>query len=252
MKLAHPSRYREGIMDLGNKVYGSVVKADFTKEAYKNTETYTRNGRTKTILSSLDAPRVELDLSLLPAAAESYCLSPNADDYIVVSLPILTVDHPNRNMQAFPLQELSYFDPSHGKMVFQTFNWKPCHADHDNADPRKAKGIIVDSSMQYVEKYDLWKVNIITLWDRTKDAKLVEDILKKKRTGYSMGALVSYFACSICGDMKNECDHFKNLGRTYGPDNALSYSLCCASTFFENSSVTDPADASAHSQDIFI
>lgn len=68
-----------------------------------------------------------------------------------------------------------------------------CHQDHDNKDPLKAKGVMFDSALQYVPQYGVWKIRILSGWDRTKDSYLVNQILRKKRTGYSMGALVENF-----------------------------------------------------------
>lgn len=68
-----------------------------------------------------------------------------------------------------------------------------CHQDHDNKDPLKAKGVMFDSTLRYVPAYNVWKISILAGWDRTKDPWLVRQILSKKRTGYSMGALVEAF-----------------------------------------------------------
>lgn len=242
-------------------VYGNTVQSAWEKETHKNLEVLTHQGQKKHILTATNFPKYELDLSFLPAAAESYCLSPDPKDYVIVSLPILSIDIPNRNSQAFPLQEVAYFDPTHGRLVYQTFCHKPTHTDHINDNPREAKGVHIDASMQYLPRYDLWKTNVLTMWDRTKDAKLVQEILDRKRTGYSMGALVSAFACSICGHLdtnNNPCEHLKadhrgrgGKGTLWGNDNRLAYQVCCGVTFFETSSVVDPADSSAWSQDVF-
>lgn len=195
----HPSRYRSA--PEGHIVTGSVVTAGVTAELYKNYEVFQKNGR-KMAKANLGGPPIDIDLSILPAAAEAYNISPNLEDYIMVAnLPIVTVGIANRNMQAFPLEEVTYFDPHQGRIVYQTFINKPTHIDHCNQDPRQAKGIIPDASLIYVPKYDIWKINLITLWDRTKDYKLVDDIIKKKRTGYSMGAMVNYFAPLASGSL---------------------------------------------------
>ena len=114
-------------------------------------------------------------------------------------VPIITSDLPNRNMQAWPLSEITYFDPTHGKFVYQTFQGKPCYVDHNNQNPKEAKGIILDATLHMVPKYDIGKIVILTAWDRTKDTHLVRQILKGERDSYSMGCYVSTFLDSITG-----------------------------------------------------
>lgn len=242
----------------GHLVYGSAISAAFVKETHNNIETLHSDGKSKTVFSATNLPKIELDLDYLPAAAETYCISSNPNDYVLVSLPIVTVDVPNRNLQAFPLEEVAHFDNMYGMLVYQTFKAKACFENHENQDPTKAKGIIVDSSMQYVPKYNIWKINIITLWDRTKDARLAKGIEKGKYNGFSMGASVTNFVCSVCGKLDNmdssSCDHMKNKGRAYGEDKRLAYQLITGACFFENSAITnsDPADPSAYSNDVFV
>jgi len=241
----------------GHVVKGSVVTADYQVETYKNTEILKSGGKRKMLVHAANYPKMEIDLDILPAAAESYHISPDPKDYIVVSLPIVSVDVANRNLQAFPLQEVCHFDPLYGQMVYQTFKNKPVHVDHINEDPTKAKGIHADASMEYIRKYDLWKINVLTMWDRSKDPKLIDDILKKRRTGYSMGATVTYFICSICGQidtMDNQrCEHMKAVGTLWGPNNRLAMQLCTGVCYFETSNLgNEPADPTAYSTDIFV
>jgi hypothetical protein len=239
----------------GHVVKGNVVRSDYQYETFNNLDTLKSGGKTKTLVQASNFPSLMLDLDFLPAASEPYQISPNPKDYILVSLPIVTVGVPNRNLQAFTMEEVSYFDPVYGSLVYQTFNRKPCYVNHDNMDPKKARGVIVDSAMEYVPKYDLWKIHIITLWDRTKDEKLVQSILDSERSGYSMGASVLAFVCSICGKVDNmdahSCTHMKNKGEVFGKDDRLGYQACSGTCFFENSKVDDPADPTAFSSDIY-
>jgi hypothetical protein len=249
---------RDNTPDGNFKVHGSTVLPSYQYETYKKCNKQNKNGVWS--VQATNHPDLELDLSWLPAAAESYHLSSDLNDYILVSLPIVTVAFPNRNLQAFAMEEMGYFCPIYGCLVYQTFNRKCCHIDHANEDPTKAKGVIVDSSLQYLPKYNLWKINAITLWDRSKDNKLVQDIVTKKRTGYSMGATVNYFLCSICGKVdnmdKDSCEHMKNKGGLYPVRDSetprLAFQHCSGTTFFEISSVTEPADPTALSEDVFI
>jgi hypothetical protein len=240
----------------GHFVKGSVVVPSYEYETFRNIETVRAGGKTKTLVQATNYPSLTLDLDFLPAASEPYQISSDPKDYVLVSLPIVTVGVPNRNMQGFALAEVSYFDPAYGCLVYQTFNRKPTYVNHDNLDPRKARGVIVDSAMEYIPKYDLWKIHIITLWDRTKDEKLVQSILESDRSGYSMGASVAAFIDSICGKIDNmdasSCMHAKNKGEVFGKENRLSYSLCTGTVFFETSKVDDPADPTAWSSDVMV
>ena len=211
-----------------------------------------------------------IDISWLPAAADTYKISADPNDYILVDVPIVTVDVPNRNMQAFPFEEVAYFDPTYGKQIYKTFIGKPAHINHENGDPLRAKGVHFDASMEYVPDYDLYKIRVLTGWDRTKDPHLIAQILSGKRPGFSMGSMVSAFVCSVCGAMdtnSNPCRHMDpRLGLRKGmlwshttdrkvdphqseayaaADVQLIYQMCCGANFIEISSVDDPADPSA-------
>ena len=125
-----------------------------------------------------------------------------------------------------------------------------------NDDPTKAKGVHIDASMQYVPKYDIWKINVLTMWDRSKDEQLIKDILDKKRKGYSMGATVSNFICSICGQIDNmdahSCDCMKPPGGIWGDNRRLAMQLCTGVCYFETSNLeNEPADPFAYSEDVF-
>jgi hypothetical protein len=245
------SQYHQFGQDQGTMVYGSVVDQVFASETHKKIE-YHKN---KAVFASTNRPTLELNLDVVKAAADTYKISSDINDYILVPLPIVTSDIPNRNLQTFPHLELSYFAPEHGNFVYQTFVGKALFADHVNQDPTKSRGVIVDASYQYIPKYDVWKIMCVTLWDRTKDPKLAQDILNRKRTGYSMGSMVNTFLCSICGKVDNQdahsCEHMRSKGRLFGEDQRLAYQMMVGCTFFEISSVADPADPTALSQDVF-
>ena len=248
---------RRQIIPNGHVVKGSIVKASYQYETHKNVEILKSGNRQKVVIHAMNYPKIELDLDFLPAAAESYHISSQPSDYIVVSLPIVSVDIPNRNVQCFPIEEVTHFDPLYGMMVYETFKKKACHVNHENEDPTKAKGVHVDASMQYVPKYDIWKINVLTIWDRSKDPKLIKDILSKKRKGYSMGATVSNFICSVCGKIdnmdQNTCEHLRNPGGIWGENKRLAMQLCTGVCYFETSNLeNEPADPSAYSEDIYV
>lgn len=192
--------------------------------------------------------RRKIDTSWLPGAAKTFNISDDIADYVISDVPILTAPIPNKNMQAFTLKELLYFDPMLHNFVFKTFVRSAMHFEHDNRDPLKAKGVIFDSVLIHVPKYDIVKVSILIGCDRTKDPDLAKDILSKKRTGWSMGAIVKAFVDSITGQVVSQDGGEYKRGTMVQINDIvkLCYHLCTGSNFFETSSVANPADVTAH------
>ncbi|QXV74244.1 hypothetical protein [Rhizobium phage RHEph12] len=138
--------------------------------------------------------------SWIKAAAPVYHISQNASDYFTVPTIIMPSDLPNRNLTAFPREELAKFDPEIGQQVYRGWIGKPVYIDHANRDYTKAIGVVADVSMRKIEGAhgDLWKVVALMAIDRTKNPVIANDILTGRRRNYSMGALVSAYECSIC------------------------------------------------------
>jgi len=200
----------------------------------------------------------DIDISWLPAASDTYHISSDIRDFILVPVPLVTSDVPNRNLQAFSLDELSYFDPFLGTLTFKSFIGKPTFVDHINSNPVEAKGVNLDVSMVYIKKYDIWKVNVLGAFDRTKDRDLCLSILNRDRRGYSMGSMVSEFECSICSNRSKkqnstDCEHMA-LGKGTVIDGKLVYELCRGVNFIENSNLSgnDPADVTAWGDDAML
>ena len=193
-----------------------------------------------------------LDVDWLAQASEAYQISADIRDYVINEIPIVTVGIPNRNLDEFPLDDVTSFNAEMGRLVYTTFIGKPTHKDHDNRDPRKAKGVHFDASLQKMAN-GLYKIVVLAGWDRTKDPELANDILTRKRTGFSMGALVGYTECSVpgCGatspNGKIACRH-QEYGRGKGNvvEGQLVYEVCRRTNFIETSNVLDPADHTAH------
>lgn len=193
-----------------------------------------------------------LDISWLPLAAEQYNISGDIRDYVINEIPIVAVDMPNRNMDSFPFEEVSSFNTEIGRVVYQTFIGKPTHKDHDNRDPRKARGVHFDAQLEKIGNSNLYKITVLAGWDRTKDPELVKDILSGARNAYSMGALVGYTQCSYPGceatstNGRVACNHLqygKGKGRVV--NGHVIYEQCRKCNFIETSSVSDPAQYDA-------
>jgi len=237
-------------------VHGSVVPAAHTVEANKRSYQYSKGqGVTASALKGSEVSgnfKRDIDVSWLQAAASTYNISGDINDYVIVDIPSVTIDIPNRNLQAFPYEEVSFFDNMQGSLVYQTFVGRPTHIDHQNSNPLEAKGVHFDSTLQFVPAYNVWKIRTLAGFDRTKDPKLADDIMTGRRNGYSMGALVQNFVCSNCGQVeviKKPC-RCMAMGKGSIVDGRLVYQLCAGVQFFEQSSVEDPADPTALSDSV--
>lgn len=94
-----------------------------------------------------------LDYSWLRGAAETYHLSPNIEDYILTEVPAVTVGIPNRNLHAFPYEEVTYFDPKFGRFVYQTFIGKCTFVDH--CFPAGTQITMADGSTKPIEEINV-------------------------------------------------------------------------------------------------
>lgn len=229
---------------------GNSVTSLQTLEGYKAfRQERTASGGLRLASDSILRTGSTVNVDWLPLAAEQYLVSADINDYVICDVPIVHVAVPNRNLDEFPYEEVSRFNVTTGRPVYQSFIGKPTHKDHDNKDPRKAKGIIFDASLVKEAGTDRYVIRILAGFDRTKDRRLAEDILSGKRPGHSMGALVNYTKCSIprCEATSQTgkilCAHMDGgvgKGRMIGGQ--LVYERCYSVDFIENSSVDDAAD----------
>lgn len=228
----------------------------------KKTDTIRNNtGASANIIdvSGINYPRRYIDYSWLKAASETYNVSPDIKDYVVIPIPIITSDVPNRNYQAFELNDLVKFDSMTGRMLYQTFIGKPTFINHANSILVEARGVNLDVSLLPIKRYNLAKTMILSAFDRNKDRDLVKDILNG-RNGYSMGALAEHFECSMCAGVigpavKRTCTCFgtdytdlRTLGSV--ANGKLHYHIAKNFRFIEVSSVDSPADVTAISDTI--
>lgn len=229
-------------------VRGDVTESNQVIESCKNS--YTCEGGTRKVLATANNNfPMDIDVSWLKAASQTYEISPDINDYLVVDVMAVSIPIPNRNTQAFPFEEISYFDYAYGMMIYQTFIGKPSCADHANQvdeNPNLAKGVIFASVLQYVPRYHIYKIRLLQGFDRTKDTSLCKAIETGKRKYYSMGSLVSCFVDSITGEIEGQPGSLTlKYPRGSVINNHLLYSLCVGACFIENSSVGEPADPSA-------
>lgn len=151
-----------------------------------------------------------LDLSWLRGAAKAYEISPSIKDYVIVEVPCVVANYPNRNMDSFPYSELMEWRIPMSRYAYQTFIGKPAHTNHNNQDPKQAKGVILDAVLTPV--LGKLHVKLLKAFDRSKDPQLADNIQKAKMVGHSMGALVERTVCSLpwCGfesDGRQTCEH---------------------------------------------
>jgi hypothetical protein len=195
-----------------------------------------------------------IDISWLPLAAEKYHISPDIKDYIINEIPIVTVDVPNRNLDAFTFDAVSAFNPDIGRIAYQTFISKPTHRDHDNKDIRKARGVHLDASLQKLANGQ-YKIVVLAAWDRTKDPEMIAQMLRGDRLGFSMGAFVGYTECSYpgCGatspNGRIACSHMQHgKGKGQVVNGQLLYENCFNLNYIETSILPGvcPADHTAY------
>lgn len=158
----------------------------------------------------------ELDAKVwLPFAAKTYNISPNIEDYLISVTPICPSDLPNANGYAFPLSELTRFQaPPVSRQVYKAWTGTPLHLEHDNEDPTKALGVVLDSSLHKIKGYNqgkIWKVMGMAALDKNKAPEQAELMASGKLRTFSMGTDAGSITCSVCGAPEREgivsCGH---------------------------------------------
>jgi len=208
---------------------------------------------------------IEVEFSQwLPFAAPRYQISSALEDYVLVPVVIMPADLPNRNAVAFPLKELVKFNLEHGCLAYRTLIGKPMHVEHDNQDPTKAIGVIVDCALRLVHGYGngrpVYKLIALLALDRTKNSVLANRILTGEQNSYSMGAWVGTieeepgYSCSYCGSEVGKCSHLdiNAIGQFEIRNGILVFKNVHNLVFFETSSVATPAFTTALSDQLII
>lgn len=173
----------------------------------------------------------------------------------------------NKNNDGWPAEELA--------KSFKTFIGKPIFVDHNNDDPKRTRGVIVDAQLHVEDpekasafdpyyatapdnhKPPTW-IELLMEIDGETYPKLAEAIKEGKMDSVSMGANIEKSICSVCANEAatptEYCSHIKQKGVTFEitSDNGdkvkkKSYEDCYGIGFFEISNVFDPADETADS-----
>jgi hypothetical protein len=157
----------------------------------------------------------------------------------------------NANFDGWPVDEI--------RTAYRTFVGRPVYVEHNNTDPTRARGVILDAILRETKLGSGMidsSVYLLLEIDSKTFPKLAQAIVDGKIGGVSMGADVEGTTCSVChkyaSTPKDYCSHIPGLkGRTvtiykHGKRvEALVWENCHKPNFFEISAVFRPADESA-------
>lgn len=187
------------------------------------------------------------------------------DGYIYTKVRAIS-SRVNKNNDGWPSEELA--------KAYSTFIGKPIFVDHNNSDPGRARGVVVDARLHVEE--DLQKASALDSYyasapdnhkpptwiellletDAREFPKLARAIVAGDIDSVSMGANVERTQCNICNNwatnVQEYCDHIRSKGATFDFESnsghktsKRSYEDCYDIHFFEISYVFDPADVTA-------
>lgn len=170
----------------------------------------------------------------------SFDYEPRTDgNFLYASVRACTADVPNLNYDMLPHEEL--------KTAYKTFIGAYNYLNHDNQDPAKARGAVIDAVYHDEDPDDRWIECLIEM-DEDRCPKLCSLIRSGDIDTVSMGCNVRATKCSVCGNEAEYpfqfCEHIQQKGRTF--NGHLAYEICEGIDFFELSWVYDPADPSAY------
>lgn len=219
------------------------------------------------------------------------------DGYMYVRIRAIS-SRTNKNNDGWPTVELAGGPESWEKMTskhtsgegftvesskgdeygFSTFLGKPIFVDHNNHDPKRARGVIVDSKFHVLDhktasEDDYWngdadpehlpasEVELLLEVDAKNFPKLAKAISDGDIDGFSMGCDVERSRCSHCkheaSSPEEYCNHIQMKGKnfTYSDDKGRtssrkSYENCYGIKFFEISAVFEPADETALAREV--
>jgi hypothetical protein len=122
--------------------------------------------------------------------------------------------------------------------------------------------MILDATLKPAPEFvgNFYRLTHLLSFDRSKRRDIANEILTRKRSGYSMGSTCQFYSCSICGENVNDnggrCDHIdvssiqaraKSMRIL---DGQLAFSIPTGIIGIECSSVKTPAAHFAKSTEI--
>lgn len=192
---------------------------------------------------------ISLDVNCwLPAAAEQLNISRDIRDYVLQPAIVNVSGLPNTNGDSFSTQEWLKFRPKFGMQAYRTFKGKPVFREHKNQDHRISQGVIFDSNIARLTKFNGNRTRVMLLLavDRNLRPDLAQKLLDGNHNTWSMGVYYTSYVCSVCGNSFNGksrtfCSHTRINRPTYRIKDILAYRRCMDLEGFETSEVADPA-----------
>lgn len=205
--------------------------------------------------------RVGLRINLsevLDRVYDLYDISPDPTNYGLVACRAVTVEVPNENGDAFPRDELLRFEPSFGRRVYRSFEYRPLCQNHKSDNPKWARGVLVDAHWNDDNPKDEF-IETLVAFDKLKDPMLARGIKTGSIDGFSMGCDCGYTVCSVPGcenvaySRSDFCEHIKNQKMAKDrKTGAQIFERCFEVCFQELSSVGDPADPFARTTELLV
>lgn len=222
----------------------------------------------------MDGGEINIEAAL-DSVADTYRISRDPDDYLLIPVRANSSDRPNENMDAFRRGELLRFDPRIGRRVYQTYLLKPHFVNHNASNFALSRGLVLDAHYNEANPAnDLVKeavfeatgvepkndefVECLIAMDASKDPPLAEAYKNGSVYRFSMGCDVESTECSVCGKVATNvfqfCDHVRGKhSKTAYPLDAggsrRAFEWCIGTIFAELSTVDDPADKDAEVQE---
>jgi len=233
---------------------------------------WTKTGKTASMFMEDGILDIERALDVV---ADTYHISRNPDDYLLVPARAVSADRFNANRDGFAESELLRFDPELGRRVYQSFDLKPHFINHASGNNAVARGCVIDVHYNNVNNADdLIKqavyldaakdvqtdnfVELLLAVDMTKDPALAAGYKSGVVKEFSMGADVSSTVCNVCNNEAFSefqfcpCVRSKFSGKKYKTNDGRSVEAgewCMGTRYAEISAVDDPADKSAEIQE---
>ena len=213
--------------------------------------------------------------AILDTVADTYRISRDPRDYLLIPCRSCSADRPNENMDGWRREELLRFDPKIGRRVYSTFVMKPHFVNHNSANFSLSRGVLLDahyndqnSASDAVKRavFDATGkdasqdefIETLIAADMSKDPYLAEAYKSGSVYRFSMGCDVTDTECSICEKIASNtlqfCEHVrgKHSRRAYplkGGGQRKASEWCRGTIFAELSAVDDPADKDAEIQE---